>query len=126
ATTDTGRSAPPMITPPESKGEAFPKSRTNPVFFDLLAKVIVGPAFPQRAGCALPPGIPGVADAESPPSRRISTWHGDVAEPQVFAALQKLCAFPAAHTSFFGFFFSPLCTSPVSTTGAMRIPQITN
>jgi len=68
--------------------------------------VIVVPAFTQNGALDLAFGILGVADAESPPVRLMSTSHADAVEPQVFGALQMLLGVAAEHTSFLGFFFS--------------------
>ena len=91
---------------PESNGEEVPKSETNPVSLEVLLKVIVVPAFTQNGALDLAFGILGLADAESPPSRLMSTSLADAAEPHVFSALQTLPGVDVNHTSFFGFFFS--------------------
>jgi hypothetical protein len=91
---------------PESSGEEVPKSKTNPVSFEVLLKVIVVPALTQNGAFSLAPGIFGVAEAESPPLRLMSTSHAEAAEPHVFAALQMLPGVDVEHTSFLGFFFS--------------------
>jgi hypothetical protein len=92
---------------PESNGEEEPKSRTNPVFFDVLLKVIVVPTFTQKGVLDLASAMLGVAEAEVPPPLRLmSTSHGVVGEPQVFAAVQILAGFAAEQESFFTFFLS--------------------
>jgi hypothetical protein len=104
----------------ESNGEEVPKSKTNPVSFEVLLNVIVVPAFTQNGALDLALGILGVAEAESPPSRLMSTSHADAAEPHVFAALQMLAGVDAEHTSFLGFFFSFPSRNPVISTGTVR------
>jgi hypothetical protein len=96
-----------MIAESDSNGEELPKSRTNPVSFEVLLNVIVVPAFTQNAALPLAFGMFGVAEAESPPSERLmSTSQGDVTEPQVFGPLQMLFGLAVEQTSFLGFFFS--------------------
>jgi len=114
-----------VIAVPESNGEEVPKSKTKPVFFDVLLNVIVVPAFKQNGAFSLAPGIFGVADAESPPLRLMSTSQGDAAEPHVFAALQMLSGVDVEHTSFLGFFFSFPPGKAVKRTGMIRTPKRT-
>jgi hypothetical protein len=114
-----------VIAVPESNGEEVPKSKTNPVSFEALLNVIVVPAFTQNGAFALAPGMFGVADAESPPLRLMSTSQGDAAEPHVFAVLQMLSGVDAEHTSFLGFFFSFPPGKAVKRTGMIRTPKRT-
>src|SRR5262249_56179095 len=109
----------------DESGEEVQKSKPTPVPFDVLLNVIVVPAFTQNGAFALAPGIFGVADAESPPLRLMSTSQGDAAEPHVFAALQMLSGVDAEHTSFLGFFFSFPPGKPVKRAGMIRTPKRT-
>lgn len=108
-----------------SNGEEFPKSRTNPVFLDVLLKIIVVPALTQKGALPLAFGMFGAAEAESPPARLISTSQGDVGEPQVLDPLQILWGFVAEHIAFRGFFLSLPSRKRVSKSGAARTQQIT-
>jgi hypothetical protein len=69
ATTETGRSAPPMIAPGVSNGDTGPKSITKPVFLDELSHVTVVPILTQKIAFSLIPGMLGVADAKLLPFR---------------------------------------------------------
>jgi hypothetical protein len=89
---------------PESNGEEFPKSKTNPVLRIVLLKVIVVPDCTQKGSFDFAPGMFGVAEAESSPLRFISTLHAELAEPQVRPLV--LPGFSEEHASFFGFFLS--------------------
>jgi len=64
ATTETGRSEPPMMDLAGSNGEEGPKSTTKPVFLDVLFQVIVVPTFTQKSAFALDFGMLGMAAAE--------------------------------------------------------------
>ena len=59
--------------------------------FDELVKVTVVPVLMQKALLGLAPEILGVALAEDPSLRRLSTEQGEEAEPQVFSAAQNAC-----------------------------------
>jgi len=99
ATTDIGRSAPPMIAPSGgSNGEEVPKSRTKPVFLDELCQVTVVPTFTQNDMFCLAFGMFGVADAELPPLRFTSTEQALVVDPQVVLALHMLPGFDSEQT----------------------------
>jgi hypothetical protein len=99
ATTEIGRSAPPMIVPSgTSNGEEGPKSRTKPVFLDELCQVTVVPTFTQNDMFPFAFGMSGVADAELPPLRFTPTEHALVGDPQVVLALHMLPGFDSEHT----------------------------
>jgi hypothetical protein len=91
----------------------------------VLLNVIVVPAFTQNGAFSLAPGIFGVAEAESPPLRLMSTSQEDAVEPHVFAPLQMLPGVDAEHTSFLGFFFSFPPGKPVKRTGAITTQKRT-
>ena len=82
------------------KGIGLPKSRTKPVSLEELVKVTVVPVLIQKALLDLAPGVLGVALAEDPSLRRMSTEHGEEAERQVFSAAQMLAGLEAEQTSF--------------------------
>jgi hypothetical protein len=94
-----------MIAVPESNGDELPKSRTNPVSFDVLLNVTVVPTFTQNGALSLASGILALAEAKEPPTRVMLTSQADVAEPHL-PTLQTLPEEPAAHTSFLTFFLS--------------------
>lgn len=72
--------------------------------FEELVKVTVVPVLMLKALLGFAPGIFGVAVAEDPPLRRISTEQGEEAEPQAFSAEQMVAGFEAEQTSFLIFF----------------------
>jgi hypothetical protein len=108
ATTEMGRSAPPMIAPSGvSNGEEGPKSRTKPVFLDELCQATVVPTFTQNDAFPLAFGMLGVADAELPPLRFTSTWQALVVDPQLVRALHMLPGFDSEQTYFLLLLLSP-------------------
>jgi len=80
------------------------------VSFEELVKVTVVPVLMQKALLDLAPGMLGVALAEDPALRRMSTEHGAEAEPQVFSVAQMLAELEAEQTSFLTFFLVSLPT----------------
>jgi len=78
------------------------------VSLDELVKVTVVPVLMQKALLGLASEILGVALAEDPSLRRMSTEQGEEAEPQVISAAQMLAGFEAEQTSFLTFFLVSL------------------
>ncbi len=79
-----------MIAPSGmSNGEASPKSRTKPVFLDVLCHVTVVPTFTQKGAFAFAPEMLGVTEAESL-VRLMSAKHGVELEPHWVLALHML------------------------------------
>src|SRR5271169_5757808 len=98
ATTETARSEPPMTAPSGvSNGEEAPKSRTKPVFLDVLCQVTVVPTFTQNGALALAPGMLGVTEAASL-VRLMSATQGFDVEPHLVPALHKLPGLVSEHT----------------------------
>jgi hypothetical protein len=79
-----------MIAPGVSNGGEGPKSRTKPVFLDELCHLTVVPIFTQKGTFGLAFVILGVAEAELPPRRLMSTVQGTELDPHVFSALHML------------------------------------
>jgi len=83
-----------MIAPSGvSNGEEGPKSRTKPVFLDVLCHVTVVPTFTQKGALSLKFGMAGVAVAKLLPLRFTSTEQALVLDPHVVLALHMLPGF---------------------------------
>ncbi len=79
-----------MIAPSGvSNGEESPKSRTKPVFFDVLCHVTVVPTFTQNGAFGFAPGMLGVTEAESL-VRLTSAIHAVELDPHRVLALHML------------------------------------
>src|SRR5215471_15289107 len=91
ATTETGRSEPPMMVP-WPNGEEAPKSRTKPTFLDTLLKVTFVPTLTQNGALSLASGMLAVTEAALA-VRLMSTTQGSEADPHVVLALHIPCGF---------------------------------
>jgi hypothetical protein len=111
-----------MIAPPTaSKGEtAGPKSRTKPVFFEVLCQVTVVPTFTQNGAFAFAFCELGVTEAEVLPLRLTSMRQGLEGDPQVFAALQMLAGFDSEQRYLSALLFCPLAAKRLAHNSASR------